>query len=191
MREPGNGSSSPCPTSRTKRKKMGVMTLNKLTQNLTSAFISEIRFILLPLQVREPGWLSRYSYWLQVGRSGIGGSIPGGGWEFFFSPPHPDRLWRPPSLLSNVYRGLFPPGLKRPVCEADHSPPSAEIKNEWRYTSTRQYASMAWCLVKHRDNHRRYPLDRSLGGHQSRSGRSSEEKNSQLPLGLELPSSSP
>jgi hypothetical protein len=25
-------------------------------------------------------------------------------------------------------------------------------KNAWRYTSTPQYALMAWCLVKHRDN---------------------------------------
>jgi hypothetical protein len=25
-------------------------------------------------------------------------------------------------------------------------------KNAWSYTSTPQYAFMAWCLVKHRDN---------------------------------------
>jgi len=30
------------------------------------------------------------------------------GWEFFFPPPHPDRLCLPPSLLSNGYEGLFP-----------------------------------------------------------------------------------
>jgi hypothetical protein len=36
-------------------------------------------------------------------------------------------------------------------CEADHSTPySAEVKNAWSYTSTHQYAFMAWCLVKHR-----------------------------------------
>jgi hypothetical protein len=40
-----------------------------------------------------------------------------------------------------------------PGREADHSPPSsAEVKNAWSYTSTPQYAFMAWCLVKHRDN---------------------------------------
>jgi hypothetical protein len=37
--------------------------------------------------------------------------------------------------------------------EADHSTPSsAEVKNEWSYTSTPKYVFMAWCLVKHRDN---------------------------------------
>jgi len=27
-----------------------------------------------------------------------------------FSPPRSDRLWSPPSLLFNEYRGLFPVG---------------------------------------------------------------------------------
>jgi hypothetical protein len=34
----------------------------------------------------------------------IRGSSPGKGWEFS-SPPHPDQLWGPPSLLSNGYQG--------------------------------------------------------------------------------------
>jgi hypothetical protein len=29
------------------------------------------------------------------------GLIPGGGHEFFSSPPRPEQLWGPPSLLSN------------------------------------------------------------------------------------------
>jgi len=37
---------------------------------------------------------------------------------FFSSPPHPDRLWRPPSLLSNGHWS------------------SVEVKNAWSYTST-------------------------------------------------------
>jgi hypothetical protein len=50
-------------------------------------------------------------------------------------------------------RGSVFPGVKRPVREANHSPPcSAEAKNEWSYTSTPQYVFVARCLVKHRDN---------------------------------------
>jgi hypothetical protein len=65
------------------------------------------------------------------------GSIPGGGWEFFSSPPRPERLWGRPSLLSNGYLGALSLGKKRPGREADHSPPSsAEVKNAWSYTST-------------------------------------------------------
>jgi len=40
----------------------------------------------------------------------IGVSCPSRDWEFFSSPPHPERLWSPPSLLSNGYQGLFPWG---------------------------------------------------------------------------------
>jgi hypothetical protein len=35
-------------------------------------------------------------------------SILGGGWEFFSSPPRPERLWDPPGLPSLGYKGLFP-----------------------------------------------------------------------------------
>jgi hypothetical protein len=43
----------------------------------------------------------------------------------------PDRLWGPPSLISNGYRGgAHSPGVKRQGSEADHSrPSSAEVKN--------------------------------------------------------------
>jgi hypothetical protein len=47
---------------------------------------------------------------LRTGRLGFYGSIPGGGWEFFSSPLRPERLWRPPSLLSSGYQRLFPWG---------------------------------------------------------------------------------
>jgi hypothetical protein len=59
-----------------------------------------------------------------------------------YSPQHPDRLWGPPSLLSNGY-GALSSGVKRQVREADHSTPSsAEVKKTWLYTSTTPYALM-------------------------------------------------
>jgi hypothetical protein len=59
-------------------------------------------------------------------------------------PLRPDRLWGPPNLLSNDYRGLSP-GVKRPECEADHEPPtSAEVKKTLSWRSA--------YLVKYRDN---------------------------------------
>jgi hypothetical protein len=39
--------------------------------------------------------------------------------------------------------------VKRPGCEADHAPPSrVDVKNSCSYTSTPQYAFIAWCSVK-------------------------------------------
>jgi hypothetical protein len=74
--------------------------------------------------------------------------IPGRGWEFFSSPPRPDRFWGPSSFPSNGCQGSFPVG------ETDHSSPSsAEVKNAWSYNSTPQYAFMVLCSVeaKHKD----------------------------------------
>jgi hypothetical protein len=61
----------------------------------------------------------------------IGGSIPGRGKGFFLYPLCPDRLWGPPSLLYNGYRGSFPGAKAWPGRDADHSPPSSdEVVNE-------------------------------------------------------------
>jgi hypothetical protein len=49
--------------------------------------------------------------------------------RIFYSPCLPNRLWGPPNLLSNGYRGLLPCGVKRPGRETDHSSPNnAEVK---------------------------------------------------------------
>jgi hypothetical protein len=52
----------------------------------------------------------QYSVWLRAGQPGHGGSIPGRGKGFFLYTLCPDRLWVPPSLLYNGYRGSFPRG---------------------------------------------------------------------------------
>jgi hypothetical protein len=51
--------------------------------------------------------------------------------------------------------GFFPPGIKKPGREVDHSPPSnAEVKNDWRCTS----ASPICLYAMKRDNFILLPL---------------------------------
>jgi hypothetical protein len=70
---------------------------------------------------------------------GIGVRVPGVS-RIFSSQRRPERLWGPPNLLYNEYRGLFPRGVKRPRRETTHSPPtSVEAKKMWVYTSTPPY----------------------------------------------------
>jgi hypothetical protein len=59
-----------------------------------------------------PGWRSWYSDWLRAGRTRARSSRPGGD-KNFHPPCRPDRLWGPPSLLSNGYRGILPQGESR------------------------------------------------------------------------------
>jgi len=49
------------------------------------------------------------------------GSFPGRCIDgiFLLSLSSPDRLWAAPSLLTNGYRGLLTPGVKRPGREGD------------------------------------------------------------------------
>jgi hypothetical protein len=84
---------------------------------------------------RKPNNVTGYTLDIHGALLQRGGSSPGRGKRFFFSPKRPDRLWGPPSPLFNGYRGSFP-GLQRPGREVNHSPPSsAEVKNEWSHTS--------------------------------------------------------
>jgi len=56
--------------------------------------------------------------------------------EDFPFPKLPHHLWDLPSLPLNAYRGSFRE-INGPGLESDHSPTSsAEVKNEWSYTST-------------------------------------------------------
>jgi hypothetical protein len=54
--------------------------------------------------------------------------------------------------LTLVRRGLFPKCVKRTGHEAGRSPPtSADVKNEWRSTSTPPHFFMAWYLIRYMD----------------------------------------
>jgi hypothetical protein len=69
------------------------------------------------------------------------------------SPQRPDRLWGPPSLLSNGHGGPFSGG------KADHSPPSrAEVKNGGTLPPLPHMSSGHTVkLIKHRENFTFYP----------------------------------
>jgi hypothetical protein len=61
--------------------------------------------------------------------------ISGRGKKFFLFKNVHERLWGPAGILFNRYRYFFP-GVRRPGREVDHSSSStAEVKNEWSYTS--------------------------------------------------------
>jgi hypothetical protein len=82
---------------------------------------------------RYPGWFSGIA--LGYGLDDRGSSL-GRGWEFFSSPPRPERLCGSPSLISNGYQRALSVRIKRSGREASHSPPSrAEVKNVWSCTS--------------------------------------------------------
>ena len=74
-----------------------------------------------------PGYLSRYSDSLRVGRSGD--RIPMEGGEIFRTCP--DRPWGPPSLLYSGYR-ISLQGVKRPGRDVDHPSYLAPKLTFWR-----------------------------------------------------------
>jgi len=60
----------------------------------------------------------------------------------------PDRLWGPPSLLSNGSQGHFSWRQSgRDVKLTTHLHLMRRSKNAWSYNSIPQHAFMAWCSV--------------------------------------------
>jgi hypothetical protein len=84
---------------------------------------------------------------------GVGVRIPVGS-RIFSSKSRPDRLWCPPSLLSNRYRGLLFPGSSgRGVKLTTHLqlvPRSRKYGSIYPLTHTPSWRSAS--LVRHRDN---------------------------------------
>jgi hypothetical protein len=73
-------------------------------------------------------------------------------WEFFSLPPRPERLWGPPSLLSNGYQGLCPWGQSgRGVKLTTHLHLVPRLRMRGAVPPLFLYVFMVCCLVKHRD----------------------------------------
>jgi hypothetical protein len=121
-------------------------------ENIADICLLYMNFTIDFIQKHKP-WLSRYSTGLQTGRLRFSCSIPGRGWEFFSSPPCPEQLWGPPSLLSNGYQGFFPLGQSSQGVKLTthlHLVPRSQMSGAIPLLP--QYIFMAWCLVKHREN---------------------------------------
>jgi hypothetical protein len=89
---------------------------------------------------------SRYSDWLRAGRQRGRSSSPGRVKNFLFSMSSGPALGSTEPSIQRV-SGALSPGVKRPVREADHSPPtSAEVKKMWIYTAIKFYLYIPKCL---------------------------------------------
>jgi len=73
------------------------------------------------------------------------GSNPDEGRRIISSPTLPVTFYDPPSLMFGEYGGYLP-GVWRPERE-DHSPPSSEVKIEWRCTSVPLIRLYKWTGV--------------------------------------------
>jgi hypothetical protein len=95
------------------------------------------------VQVKEPGYCSRYSDWLRAARPKGRSPSPGRVKNFLFSTASRPALG-PSQPPTQWVLGTVSPVVKRPGHEADHSPPaSAEIKKMWICRSTSPCAFMA------------------------------------------------
>jgi hypothetical protein len=119
-------------------------------------FVSQIQ-LLFNLSVRKGiiSWVSSVSIviMLQAGRSRNWSSLCQNGQEIFLLSTLSRPALGPTQLPMWWVLGTLFPGIKYLRHEIDHSPPScAEVENAWNYTSTPSYVSMAWWLIKDRDN---------------------------------------
>jgi hypothetical protein len=79
----------------------------------------------------------KMSFWM------IGGSIPGVGWEFFSSPPRPDRLWGPTQTP-----------IRWKLTTHLHLMSRSRICGS--YTFIPQYAFIAWWSVQNKEQGQLY-----------------------------------
>jgi hypothetical protein len=95
-----------------------------------------LKYILLIQIFFGVGIAQRYSTWLWAAWLGV--RVPVGAGNILPRYRVQTGSGGHPASYPIGIRGYFP-GVKRPECEADHSPPSSdEVKNEWSYTSNLQ-----------------------------------------------------
>jgi hypothetical protein len=96
------------------------------------ASVQMLTFNLRLIKRSEPGKRNRCSDWLRAGRPRSGSSSPGRVKNFLQVVQTGSGA--NPTSYQWVQHALSP-GVKRPVREADNSPPSsAEVKKAWAYT---------------------------------------------------------
>jgi len=112
-----------------------------LRSGLPTVFPTPKRILLYSLRLLTPSFIGKHRIGYRL--DGPGSNF-GNDSRFVSSPKRPYRLWGPHTNQLNLYQRSFRV-LKRSERDGDHSPPSsAEVKNEWSYTSTSPIIFMTW-----------------------------------------------